>query len=79
MIKKTASMILAVGLLGMFGAPALAVKKEGAKCKVRQNTCQLHEADLVVSDVRTMTVIASLIWQLAVTLRSGRPTSYITK
>ncbi|MFZ9798872.1 MAG: hypothetical protein ACO3D5_09030 [Ilumatobacteraceae bacterium] len=34
MIKKTASMILAVGLLGVFGAPALAVKKEGAKCKV---------------------------------------------
>jgi len=32
MIKKTASMILAVGLLGVFGAPALAVNKEGAKC-----------------------------------------------
>ncbi|MFZ9334174.1 MAG: hypothetical protein ACO24N_08080 [Ilumatobacteraceae bacterium] len=34
MIKKTASMILAVGLLGVFGAPALAVNKEGAKCTV---------------------------------------------
>jgi hypothetical protein len=34
MIKKTASMILAVGLLGVFGAPALAINKEGANCTV---------------------------------------------
>ena len=34
MNKKTASLALVVGLLGLFGAPALAVNKEGAKCTV---------------------------------------------
>jgi hypothetical protein len=34
MIKKVASLTLALGLVGVFSAPALAANKEGAKCKV---------------------------------------------
>ena len=34
MIKKVASLTLALGLVGEFSAPALAANKEGAKCKV---------------------------------------------
>ena len=34
MIKKVASLTLALGLVGVFSAPAFAANKEGAKCKV---------------------------------------------
>ena len=34
MIKKIASLLLSLGLVGVFSAPALAVNKEGAKCTV---------------------------------------------
>ena len=34
MIKKIASLTLALGLVGVFSAPAFAANKEGAKCKV---------------------------------------------
>ena len=34
MIKKTAPLLLSLGLVGVFSAPALAVNKEGAKCTV---------------------------------------------
>ena len=34
MIKKVASLTLALGLVGVFSAQALAANKEGAKCKV---------------------------------------------